>query len=127
MTTILKFLLLSSKSRIIIFNNDYNSWKAKQIDRRREESKFPNIDQLSESINPDYLKDSVSSVDNSEGEIAPQPTLNLPGVNTAGIGSLSFVGGHAPKFPMANLPNKNTTFEIPKAQGKEFCLIYRLQ
>lgn len=114
MTKTLRSPQLSPRRKTIIFNNDYNTWKAKQIDKKKEDTKLADLDKLSESINPEYLKDSVPSVENSQTDLTPDHSVNLPGVNNSNLGSLSFVGGPAPKFPMADPPCKNTTFELPK-------------
>lgn len=120
MMTTLRSHLPLPKRRTIIFNNDYNTWKAKQIEKKKEDIKIEDLDKLSETINPEYLKESAPSAENSQTDLAPDNIVNMPGVTNANLGSLSFVGGHAPKFPMANPPSKNTTFELPKhnPQGK---------
>mmetsp|Transcript_21175 Transcript_21175/g.20855 ORF Transcript_21175/g.20855 Transcript_21175/m.20855 type:complete len:303 (-) Transcript_21175:26-934(-) len=116
----LKSHLPLPKRKPIIFNNDYNTWKAKQIEKKKEDTKIEDLDKLSETINPEYLKDSAPSVENSQTDLVPDNSVNLPGVNNMNLGSLSFVGEHAPKFPMANPPSKNTTFELPKQNPQGF-------
>lgn len=121
-----KSLLLSPKRIITIFNNDFNLWKSKLMDKKKEESKFEDLDQLSEPLSSDFLNESKLTSEVEEEDTSTKPSVNLPGIPNANIGSLSFVGGYPSKFPIANPPSKNATFELPKqnAQGKWFFDIF---
>ena len=119
MMTKRKSLLPSSKRPTITFNKEYNNWKEKQIERKRkEESKFIKLDETSELFNTEFLKksDLVSNSRDKETE-NQKPQVDLPGVGATNEGSSSFVGGQTSNFYLPSAPNKNTTYELPKANN----------
>ena len=101
------------------FNREYNTWKEKQIEKRRkEESKFVKLDENSEPINTEFWKEAENSISTVKPVIENQKMqANLPGVGAPNEGSSSFVGGQTSNFYMPSAPNKNTTFEMPKASN----------
>lgn len=117
-----KYLKLLLSKLIFIFNQEYNCWKEKLIEKKfKEEAKFSSVDIYSDTINSDYLREPDPSIEGSFSINDPLVKINLPGVEGGNEGSTSFMDGKGSSFPMPSFQSKNTTFELPKAtnSGKD--------